>query len=154
MRNNTYDNIHRALIEINNFFNNPHEDRALIKYATVSLEDSELALIVRVSLSKTTNITKLAEQVGRDRTTVSRQITKLQSKGLIYCKVVEDDRRNKFVYLSDKGKGLVSLIKQGRYDAMDEIYDGWSERDLEEASRVVIRMARSMNKFSDKNKDL
>ena len=70
--------LHEALLQIVSVLNRPQGDNVILTRAGVSLDTALFPLLVRVSMQRNLTIGALADQVGRDYSTVSRQITRLQ----------------------------------------------------------------------------
>ena len=67
--------LHEALLQIVSVLNRPQGDNVILTRAGVSLDTALFPLLVRVSMQRNLTIGELADQVGRDYSTVSRQIT-------------------------------------------------------------------------------
>ena len=70
--------LHEALLQIVSVLNRPQGDNVILTRAGVSLDTALFPLLVRVSMQRNLTIGELADQVGRDYSTVSRQVTRLQ----------------------------------------------------------------------------
>ena len=68
-----------ALVELIGFLNSPQRDDALLREAGVALDRALFPLLVRLGMSGPLSVAGLADQVGRDHTTLSRQLAKLDS---------------------------------------------------------------------------
>jgi DNA-binding MarR family transcriptional regulator len=75
--------LHEALLQIVNVLNRPQGDNLILTRAGVSLDTALFPLLVRVSMQRNITIGELADQVGRDYSTLSRQVTRLQALGLV-----------------------------------------------------------------------
>src|SRR5476651_1132432 len=87
--------LREALMDITGILNRPQPDAALIELAGVDLDRALFPLLVRVERRGPLGIGELAELVGRDYTTVSRQVAKLESLGLVGRQVNAADARIK-----------------------------------------------------------
>jgi DNA-binding IclR family transcriptional regulator len=67
--------------------------RHSLREAGVSLDRALFPLLVRLSAASAMRVAKLAEQVGRDPSTVSRQLVKLEQLGLVRRPAACDDLR-------------------------------------------------------------
>ena len=85
--------LREALLDLTGILNRPQPDAALIEAAGVDLDRALFPLLARVERRGPLGIVELAELAGRDYTTVSRQIAKLESLGLVArCPSPEDGR--------------------------------------------------------------
>ena len=75
--------LHGALVEIVGVMNRPQRDEAMVREAGISLDRALFPLLVLVERLGPIGVVELADRVGRDYTTVSRQVAKLESLGLI-----------------------------------------------------------------------
>ena len=118
-----------ALIELLSFLNSPQRDEVLLREAGVDLDRALFPLLVRLGMSGSQSVAALADQVGRDHTTVSRQLTKLESLGLISRRGGED-RRVRAASLTPAGENVVSSITAARRRLLSRALAQWSETDL------------------------
>ncbi len=66
--------LHGSLLDIVGVMNRPQRDEQLLKAAGLSLERALFSLVVSIAKRGPIGVVELAEGVGRDYTTVSRQI--------------------------------------------------------------------------------
>jgi DNA-binding MarR family transcriptional regulator len=85
--------LHEALIDVVGFFNRPQNDVILLREAGVSLDRALFPLLVLIERRGPLGVGELADRVGRDYTTVSRQVAKLESLGLVTRRSGKTDRR-------------------------------------------------------------
>ena len=91
-------------------------------------------------------IVELAELCGRDYTTVSRQVAKLESLGLVGRQVNAQDARIKEAVITEQGRTMTRALDGAREKLFLRVLDGW-ERD------EVAELARLMRKFADSGLD-
>ena len=72
-----------ALIELTGYLNSPRQDDVLLDEAGISLDRALFPLLVRLSAAPGMGVAQLADRVGRDPSTVSRQLAKLEELRLI-----------------------------------------------------------------------
>ncbi|MCB2226085.1 MAG: MarR family winged helix-turn-helix transcriptional regulator [Desulfarculaceae bacterium] len=72
----------------------------------VGLKITQFSLLVSFVLSPDSNLAQLAQGLGMDRTTLSRNLRVLEKKGLVKTHSGED-RREQRVEITNKGKGAV-----------------------------------------------
>jgi DNA-binding MarR family transcriptional regulator len=75
--------LREALLDLTGVLNRPQPDVALIALSGVKLDRALFPLLVRVDRRGPLAIGELAELCGRDYSTVSRQISKLEGLGLV-----------------------------------------------------------------------
>lgn len=118
-----------ALIGLMSFLNSPQRDEALLSEAGVSLDRALFPLLVRLGMSGPLSVAALADQVGRDHTTVSRQLSKLESLGLIARAGGGVDRRVRTACLTAAGEQIVQAISAARRRLLSGALAGWSQAD-------------------------
>jgi DNA-binding transcriptional ArsR family regulator len=84
--------LHRSLIDIASALNRPENDAAMLEKAGLSLERALFPLLVLVERLGPIGVVDLAGRVGRDHTTVSRQVARLEELGLVQRRAGQADR--------------------------------------------------------------
>src|SRR5215470_6159281 len=110
--------LREALLDLTGVLNRPRRDAALIALAGVDLDRALFPLLVRVERRGPLAIGELAELCGRDYTTVSRQITKLEGMGLVVRQSHEADARVTQVVITKKGRSMTSALDSAREKIM------------------------------------
>jgi DNA-binding MarR family transcriptional regulator len=123
------DDLSAALIDLMSFFASPKRDALLLREAGVDLDRALFPLLVRLAMGGPLSVAALAEQVGRDHTTVSRQLAKLESLDLIARPVSGGDRRVRKAALTAAGEAMVSAITAARQRLLIRVLAGWSGPD-------------------------
>ena len=136
--------LHEALLQIVSVLNRPQGDNVILTRAGVSLDTALFPLLVRVSMQPGLTIGALADQVARDYSTVSRQITRLQDLGLVHSEPSETDRRQRALSVTATGKNALKKIDRARNSVMSEALDGWSAAEIAELARMTTRLAAAM----------
>jgi DNA-binding MarR family transcriptional regulator len=67
----------------------------------------------------------LADRAGRDYTTVSRQVAKLESLGLVKRQKSTVDRRVREAAITPKGKAMTDLVDAARERIGRAIFETW-----------------------------
>jgi DNA-binding MarR family transcriptional regulator len=138
--------LHRAVLEILGAMNRPQRDEALMKEAGIRLDRALFPLLVGIERFGPIGIVDLAERVGRDYTTISRQVAKLESLGLAQRQESAADRRVREALVTAKGKAMTDLVDAARERIGRAIFQTWEPRELDELVRL-------MRKFADAFKD-
>jgi DNA-binding MarR family transcriptional regulator len=92
-------------------------------------------------------VAELADQVGRDHTTVSRQLAKLESLDLV-ARESGDDRRRRAADLTPAGKKIVRAITQARRRLLSKALAHWSEADRAALATLNRRFADALMGFA------
>src|SRR5260370_37458146 len=100
--------LHNTLIDLVGFMNRPRSDTALIQEAGISLDRALFPLLMGIQRHGPIGVVELAELAGRDYTTVSRQVTKLESLGLIARHASKTDKRVRAAVITAKGRRMAA----------------------------------------------
>jgi DNA-binding MarR family transcriptional regulator len=138
------EDLYQSLFEIVTFFNRPQQDKLLLNRAGVKLDTALFPIIVRVGVHEKTGIVKLANELGRDYTTVSRQVDKLEAAALIVSDTPDSDRRIREIRLTDQGKMIVEKIVEARWALMNEALLDWDDSDLSALKSSLDHLAKSL----------
>jgi len=136
--------LHRALIDIVRMMNAPERDDAMLAGAGLSLERALFPLLVSVERLGPIGVVELAAGVGRDYTTVSRQIARLEALGLVTRKASVRDGRVKEAVITPSGKTATDAIDRARETMAVRLFQDWSTRDFEELVRLMRMLADGM----------
>ena len=139
-------NLHGSLLDIVSLINRPQLDEVLIQEAAIPLERALFPLLVVIDKFGPIGVVDLADRVGRDYTTVSHQIAKLESLDLVERKVDAKDRRIRETAISAKGKLMTRAVDAARERLGRRVFETWDPRDFDELVRL-------MRKFADAIKD-
>lgn len=135
---------HGALLDILSVMNQPKRDETLLAAADVKLDQALFPLLVAIGRYGPVGVVELADSLGRDYTTVSRQVKKLQEQGLALKQPAERDKRISEVTLAEQGKALTNAIDGARQKMMNAIFADWPEEDVKALFRLVRQYAESV----------
>lgn len=132
---------HGALLDIIGVMNQPQRDDSLLSEAGVSLDQILFPLLVTIDRYGPLGVVELADRLGRDYTTVSRQVKRLEAQGLVQKKPGAKDKRVSEVTTSEQGKALTMKIAQARMTLMNRIFKNWQEEEVRNLFRLVRQYA-------------
>ncbi len=138
--------LHGAVLDIVSAMNRPQRDEVLIKEAGIPLDRALFPLLVGVERAGPIGVVELADRVGRDYTTVSRQVAKLESLGLVERQESAADRRVRQAAITPKGKAMTDLVDAARERIGRLTFKTWDPRDID-------GLVRLMRKFADAVKE-
>lgn len=118
-----------ALVDLIGFLNSPQRDDALLREAGVSLDRALFPLLVALGARGALGVAELGDAVGRDHTTISRQLAKLESLTLILRCDSAADRRKRAAQLTEGGRKIVRAITHARHRLLSRALAEWSEAD-------------------------
>jgi DNA-binding MarR family transcriptional regulator len=133
--------LHGAVLDIVSVMNRPQRDEALIKAAGIPLDRALFPLLVGIERFGPIGIVELADRAGRDYTTVSRQVAKLESLGLVERKGSAADRRVRNAAVTPKGKAMTDLVDAARERMGRAIFATWNASDIDELVRLMRKFA-------------
>ena len=114
----------------------------MIRAAGISLDRALFPLLVLVERMGPIGVVELADRVGRDYTTVSRQIAKMETLGLVERNESAADRRVRVAVITRAGKAMTDRVDEARKKLGQLIFEQWDPQD-------VIDLARLMRKFAE-----
>ncbi len=133
-----------ALLDLLAVLNSPRQDEVLLQAAGVTLDRALFPLLVRIGASGSLGVVDLADQSGRDHSTISRQVAKLEALGLIIRQVAAHDQRVREACITEAGRRMVSAITKGRRRLLGELLRDWSREDRGTLARLNRRLADGM----------
>jgi len=133
--------LHHTLVDLMGLMNRPQRDTALLQESGVSLDRALFPLLIVVERKGPVGVVELADFVGRDYTTVSRQIAKLDSLGLITRRPSKTDNRVRETLITAKGKEVTGAIDSARERLATLLFATWSKRDIQDLARLMRRFA-------------
>jgi DNA-binding MarR family transcriptional regulator len=133
--------LHDALIDIVSVINRPQRDELMVREAGISLDRALFPLLVVVERRGPIGVVDLADRIGRDYTTVSRQIAKLESLGLVARQAGAGDRRVREAVVTAAGKAMTDAVDAARERFGHIVFENWDERDVQELVRLMRKFA-------------
>lgn len=133
--------LHGSLISIVSVMNRPRNDERLIKEAGIRLDQALFRLLVVIERLGPIGVVELADRLGRDYTTVSRQVAKLEQKALVIRKENAADRRMREAVVSPQGKAMTDRLDEARERMGRKIFDSWPQEDLDALVRLMRKFA-------------
>jgi DNA-binding MarR family transcriptional regulator len=138
--------LHGALIDIVSVINRPKGDEMMVREAGISLDRALFPLLVVIERRAPIGVVDLAERIGRDYTTVSRQVAKLEALGLIKRHASEADRRVSEATITPSGKAMTDAVDRARERIVGTMFASWDDHDVRELVRLMRKFADAINK--------
>ncbi len=133
--------LHGALLSIVSVMNRPQRDEAMVREAGISLDRALFPLLVGIERLGPIGVVELADRVGRDYTTVSRQVAKLESLGLVSRQAGDHDRRVRHATVTPKGKVMTDAVDAARERMGRAIFASWEKQDVADLVRLMQKFA-------------
>lgn len=137
--------LHAAILDIVGLMNKPQRDEILIREAGIPLDRALFPLLVGIERFGPIGVVEMADRVGRDYTTVSRQVVKLQELGLVERRANATDRRLREAIATVKGKAMTDRVDAARERLLRAIFADWDVQDIEDLIRLVRRFADALS---------
>jgi DNA-binding MarR family transcriptional regulator len=138
--------LHEALIDIISVINRPQRDEMIVREAGISLDRALFPLLVVIERRGPIGVVDLAERIGRDYTTVSRQVAKLEGLGLVERQAAAADRRVSQATVTAKGKAMTDAVDRARERIVGATFATWDDRDVKELVRLMRMFADAVNR--------
>ncbi len=136
--------LHATLLDIVSLMNKPQRDEEMVREAGIALDRALFPLLVGIERFGPIGIVELAERVGRDYTTVSRQVAKLESLGLAERRQSSADRRVNEAVVTPKGKAMTDKIDAARERIAGAVFANWDPKDVDELVRLMGKFAHAI----------
>lgn len=144
------DALHAAFIDMIGLFNRPEPDAAMLAAAGVDLDRALFPLLSRIGLKAPISVVELGKLVGKDHSTVSRQVAKLETLGLIERSFSEADQRVRLVVPSAKGEAVLEKLRIARRRAITHWVKDWDHAEREKFLETLEMMARAGSEVAGK----
>ena len=136
--------LHEALIDIIGVINRRQGDEMMIREAGISLDRALFPLLVGIERRGPIGVVDLADRMGRDYTTVSRQVAKLESLGLVRRHANEADRRVSEATVTPSGKAMTDALDRARERIVGGMFSTWDDQEIEDLVRLMRKLADAM----------
>lgn len=137
--------LHRALIDIVSVMNRPERDAAMLEMAGLNLERALFPLIVLIERLGPIGVVDLAGRVGRDHTTVSRQVARLEELGLVTKQAGSGDRRVREAMITPSGKAATDAVDAARARMAAVLFADWTAAEFDDLVMLSRKLADGMN---------
>lgn len=137
--------LHRSLVDIAVLMNSPERDAQLLEKAGLRLERALFPLLVTIERRGPIGVVELAEGVGRDYTTVSRQVARLEELGLVERRSSATDKRVREAVVTPRGKEATDALDEARENMALALFRNWSREDYDELLRLMRMLADGMS---------
>ncbi len=134
------DQLHRAVIAISDRVNRLDLDARLLAASGVKLDRALFPLLSRIAMNTNMTVADVANLAGRDHSTVSRQVVKLEQLGLLVRTADPNDQRAHHLALSKAGSEMLARIAKVRRKWMEDHFAGWNAADRKRLLELLDRM--------------
>jgi DNA-binding MarR family transcriptional regulator len=95
-------------------------------------------------------VVDLADRLGRDYTTISRQVAKLAAMELVTRRGNPQDRRIREATIAAKGKEMTDRLDAARERLGRAIFQTWAPQDVADLVRLMGRFASALEETERK----
>jgi len=88
---------------------------------------------------------ELSMSMIKNTSTISTMLDGLVENGMIYKEVNPEDKRNKRIYLTEKGKNFQHIVEKSSAEGEKMLLDGFSETEIETAKRVLTALYNNLS---------
>ncbi|MBA5686152.1 MarR family winged helix-turn-helix transcriptional regulator [Rugamonas apoptosis] len=143
--------LHGAILSIVGVMNRPQVDEKMVQEAGITLDSTLFPLLMAVDRLAPVGVVELADNIGRDYTTVSRQIAKLEKLGLIKRQEGETDKRVRQVLMTSQGKTMCAAVETARERIGRAIFTHWEQREFDQLLALLQKFASGLEDFAIKD---
>lgn len=129
--------LHRSLVDVMMIMNQPERDTALLDKAGLSLERALFPLLVLIERMGPIGVVDLASRIGRDHTTVSRQVARLEELGLVERRAGATDKRVRTAVITPQGKAATDALDRAREEMVVALFGDWAQADFDDLVRLM-----------------
>ncbi|URZ88099.1 MarR family winged helix-turn-helix transcriptional regulator [Floricoccus penangensis] len=141
MNNQIFD----LLFELVNFFNDPKNDNILLKNLKIKESPNLMPIIMRIGKMGKTTVGQLARQLGKNHSSMSRQIDKFENAGLLISRESQEDMRVREISLSKTGQKIYQQILEEREKALNKAFANLEDDQLEQIKLSLELLVDSVN---------
>src|ERR1700729_1031418 len=85
-------------------------------------------------------INGLAQELHLDSSTVTRQVSALESGGFVTRQVDPNDGRSSLIDLTPQGRRAMRTVERGRRQAIDAMLGGWQSKEVHDLARTIAKL--------------
>lgn len=139
--------IFKALIDLVSIINRPDRDKKMIANAGVNLEAATFRVFVGIGHLQPTSVGDLADMMGKNYSSVSRQIDKLETTGLVKTYPSSSDSRIRVSELTKYGEEVIATINHSRERIMSEALVDWTPEEKSDLLNHLRRLFEVLKRF-------
>ena len=138
--------LHSAVLDVVGIFNSPERDAAMLESAGLTLERALFPLLVLIGKYGPIGVVDVATRVGRDYTTVSRQVARLEQLGLVARRDSSADRRTREAIVTPEGRAATDAVDKARERLALRMFRNWRRADYDQLLRLTRMLADGLDK--------
>lgn len=103
------------------------------------------AVLLAIARTAPLRLVELAEELGLDKSTMSRQVSALLAIGLVRRRPDPHDGRAFLLELSDEGRSRLDEVSRARHEEWRERLSSWSTAEIAGLAEGLGRLAATLN---------
>jgi DNA-binding MarR family transcriptional regulator len=140
------DALHAAFMDLVGLLNRPEPDEVMLALAGVQLDRALFPLLSRIGLKAPISVVELGKVSGKDHSTVSRQVARLEELGLVERVPSPTDQRVRLLAPSAKGAEMVGKLRIARRKAIGQWTRDWDRADRQKFLETLQMIVREGNR--------
>jgi DNA-binding MarR family transcriptional regulator len=144
-----YDVLEQSIGRILRQSRSPRFADAIRQRAGIRMDRANYGVLVRLGSIAPVRLSDLAQDLGVDVSTVSRQVQSLEQKGLVDRGPDPDDGRAVRLELTRKGKAVMRKMQAAWQETIAGVLVGWKPDDIREFAALLARFASDLERFED-----
>jgi DNA-binding MarR family transcriptional regulator len=108
---------------------------------SAGLSAAQFGLMIHIAAAPDDKINALAERLGLDQSTLSRNLRALEAVGLVEIVIAETDLRRRAVWLTERGARKLEAALPAWRDAQRELAAGISAAQVRKIADAALRLA-------------
>ncbi len=118
--------------------------RALAGRVHPDIDAGNYTVLLTISRAGPLRLVDLADEFGLDKSTMSRQVTALQSLGQVRRRPDPQDGRAFLLELSDDGRRRLDEVMRSRHEVWQERLASWSTQEIADLADGLTRLAATL----------
>ena len=139
------DELHAILLKITGLMNRPDIDARFLEQTGLKLDRALFPLLSRIGVTGPIGAVELAALVGRDHSTVSRQLAKLEDLGLLERSPSPADGRVSLLKPSAAGRRMLAAFAKTRRKLLEELLRDWDTQERAQLLRLLASFSASID---------
>jgi DNA-binding MarR family transcriptional regulator len=144
-----YDVLEQSVGRILRQSRSPRFADAIRQRAGIRLDRAHYSVLVRLGSLAPVRLSDLAQDLGVDVSTVSRQVQSLEQKGLVDRGPDPDDGRAVRLELTRKGKAVMRKMQAAWQETIAGVLVDWKPDDIREFAALLARFASDLESFEE-----
>jgi DNA-binding MarR family transcriptional regulator len=144
-----YDVLEQSIGRILRQSRSPRFADAIRHRAGIRMDRANYGVLVRLGSLAPVRLSDLAQDLGVDVSTVSRQVQSLEQKGLVDRGPDPDDGRAVRLELTRKGKAVLRKMQAAWQETIAGVLVDWKPDDIREFAGLLARFASDLERFED-----